>query len=214
MRPKRSTAAWPTAFATASVLRPVATIAFPAARAALAKSTPIPRPAPVTNQTFFSVMLQLLHCNLLSACGHDYSASSDVGAQAATNTTARMSTSIGGHFKRVRSPAVLLIANLFHPISGLAIELFHNRDMCHGCSWCSSMPMLLAWWRPDYITRPNLLDRCSPTLDETGAGRHDECLAERMTVPGCPSTELESDTSHTRACRIRCLEQGVNANIA
>src|SRR5829696_7156935 len=37
------------------VLRPVATTAFPAARAALAKSTPIPRPAPVTIQTCLSV---------------------------------------------------------------------------------------------------------------------------------------------------------------
>src|SRR5215203_193667 len=77
MWPNRSTAAWtaaaassrlltssfttnrssasPTAVRTASVLRPVATTAFPAARAALAKSTPIPRPAPVTIQTFLSV---------------------------------------------------------------------------------------------------------------------------------------------------------------
>src|SRR5215207_8302382 len=47
--------AWPMALLTASVLRPVATTAFPAARAALAKSTPIPRPAPVTIQTFLSV---------------------------------------------------------------------------------------------------------------------------------------------------------------
>ena len=42
----------PTAWATLSVLRPVATTLWPAARAALAKSTPIPRPAPVMNQTF------------------------------------------------------------------------------------------------------------------------------------------------------------------
>jgi hypothetical protein len=37
---------------TASVLRPVATTAFPAARAAWAMSVPMPRPAPVMNQTF------------------------------------------------------------------------------------------------------------------------------------------------------------------
>src|SRR5579859_228318 len=78
MRPKRSTAActavWassgrvtsslttsrssalPTALVTVSVLRPVATTAFPAARAALAICTPIPRPAPVINQTFFLII--------------------------------------------------------------------------------------------------------------------------------------------------------------
>src|SRR2546421_4874329 len=38
------------------MLRPVATTAFPAARAALAISTPIPRPAPVINQTFFPLV--------------------------------------------------------------------------------------------------------------------------------------------------------------
>jgi hypothetical protein len=38
-------------------LRPVATTASPAVRAALAMSTPIPRPAPVMNQVFLSVTL-------------------------------------------------------------------------------------------------------------------------------------------------------------
>jgi hypothetical protein len=37
-------------------LRAVATSALPAANAALAMTTPMPRPAPVTNQTFWSVM--------------------------------------------------------------------------------------------------------------------------------------------------------------
>ena len=45
-----------TASATASGLRPVATTALPAASAAPAMSVPMPRPAPVMNQTFFSVM--------------------------------------------------------------------------------------------------------------------------------------------------------------
>ena len=37
-------------------VRPVATTAWPAARAALVMSTPMPRPAPVINQTFLSVI--------------------------------------------------------------------------------------------------------------------------------------------------------------
>src|SRR5436305_13546059 len=74
MRPNRSTAAFaaasasarlvtsslatrrssdaPSAFATAAGRRPLAITACPAARAALAKSTPIPRAAPVIIQTF------------------------------------------------------------------------------------------------------------------------------------------------------------------
>src|SRR5215213_9306061 len=45
----------PNAFETASLLRPVATTAWPAASAALVKSAPIPRPAPVMNQTLLLV---------------------------------------------------------------------------------------------------------------------------------------------------------------
>ena len=45
------------AAATASGLRPVATTSWPAASAALAMSTPMPRPAPVMNQVFFSVVM-------------------------------------------------------------------------------------------------------------------------------------------------------------
>ena len=41
---------------TVSGLRPVATTAWPAASAALAMSTPMPRPAPVMSQTFLSVI--------------------------------------------------------------------------------------------------------------------------------------------------------------
>jgi hypothetical protein len=76
--PNRSTAAWmaawaaagsmtsrltarrsscpPRAAVTLSALRAVATTAWPPARAALAISTPIPRPAPVMNQVCFSLM--------------------------------------------------------------------------------------------------------------------------------------------------------------
>src|SRR5215207_2918669 len=49
----------PSASATASGLRPVATTLWPAASAALAKSTPMPRPAPVMNQVFLSVLMAL-----------------------------------------------------------------------------------------------------------------------------------------------------------
>ena len=51
-----SSSFWSKAAMTVSVLRPVATTALPAASAALAMSTPMPRPAPVMNQTFLSVM--------------------------------------------------------------------------------------------------------------------------------------------------------------
>src|SRR5712672_2633332 len=78
MRPNRSTAArtaasalarlvtssltasrsfdWPKALDTAALSRPEATTALPAARAALAKSTPMPRLAPVINQILLLLM--------------------------------------------------------------------------------------------------------------------------------------------------------------
>ena len=48
------------ASATVSGLRPVATTLWPAASAALAMSAPMPRPAPVINQVFVSVMSEVL----------------------------------------------------------------------------------------------------------------------------------------------------------
>ena len=56
----RATSRWsasPTASSTVPGLRPVATTLWPAASAALAMSTPIPRPAPVMSQVFFSVVM-------------------------------------------------------------------------------------------------------------------------------------------------------------
>ena len=64
---------------TVSVLRAVATTAWPAARAALAMSTPMPRPAPVMNQTFLSVMLRV-HFLLVDVRGGTRSTTPDPGA--------------------------------------------------------------------------------------------------------------------------------------
>src|SRR5688500_5636725 len=50
----------PTALDTRSVSRPAATTGWPAARAALATSAPIPRPAPVMNQIFLLLTTSLL----------------------------------------------------------------------------------------------------------------------------------------------------------
>src|SRR5438067_9411527 len=70
--------------------------------------------------------------------------------------------------------------------------------------------MLLTRRAPDHVTRPNFLDRSSPTLYQAAAGCHDQGLAQRMSVPGCPGTRLECDTHAECACRIGRLEQRVN----
>src|SRR2546426_890059 len=70
--------------------------------------------------------------------------------------------------------------------------------------------MLLTRRAPDHVTRPNFLDRASPTLYQAAARCHDQGLAQRMDVPGCPGSRLECDTHAECACRIGCLEQRVN----
>src|SRR5207244_11498605 len=81
------------------------------------------------------------------------------------------------------SGPVLFVADLLHPVDGLAVELFHNRDVRHGRGWRRAVPMLLTRRAPDHVTGPNLLDRTAPALHQAAAGRHDQCLTQRMGVP-------------------------------
>ena len=62
----------PKALDTRSLSRPEATTAWPAARAALAKSTPMPRPAPVINQIFLLLMASRFFATVirLDSCAH------------------------------------------------------------------------------------------------------------------------------------------------
>src|SRR5205823_4902118 len=59
--------------------------------------------------------------------------------------------------------------------------------------------------------RPNFLDRATPTLRPSKAGRDNQRLTEWMRMPGGASTRLERDACASHACRIGCLEQRVNA---
>src|SRR5262249_13047361 len=106
---------------------------------------------------------------------------------------------------------VMLVADFFHPIDRLAIEPFLNGYVRHGCVWCSPMPMFLPRLEPDHITRPNVLDWTTPTLYAPTASRYNQGLAQRMGVPCSPSTRLERDTGAYCACRIRRLEQRIDA---
>src|SRR6184192_2485685 len=105
---------------------------------------------------------------------------------------------------------VLLVADLFHPFHGLAIELFLNGDVRHGGGCRGAVPMLLTRRNPDHVTGPNLLDRASPTLRAATARRHDQRLAEWVRVPCRPGTGLERDAGARHARRIRGLEQRVD----
>lgn len=111
----------------------------------------------------------------------------------------------------LRQALVLLVADLLHPVDGLSVELFLNRDVRHGRCWRGAMPMLLTRRDPDHVAGPNFLDRAAPALYAAAASSHDQMLAQRVGVPCCPSAGLERDTASGRTCRIICLEKRVEA---
>ena len=84
---------------------------------------------------------------------------------------------------RDKSFAVLLVADLFHPIDDLTVERFLNGDMRHGRGRRSTMPMLLARRDRDDIAGMDLLDRTALALRPTATGGDDQRLPERMGVP-------------------------------
>jgi len=65
------------------------------------------------------------------------------------------------------------------PVNRFAIKLFLNSDMCHRRDWSGAMPMFLGRRNPDYVARPNFLDRAFPALCPATTGA--------ITIKVCPS---------------------------
>src|SRR5262245_61357856 len=75
--------------------------------------------------------------------------------------------------KRAGSGAILLVADLFHPVDVLAVVRFLNGDVRHRRARCCAMPMLQAWRKPHHITGPDFLDRPAFALDPAEASHDD-----------------------------------------
>jgi hypothetical protein len=90
------------------------------------------------------------------------------------------------------SLSVLFVSDLFHPIDDLAVELVLNRNMHHGSSRRSPVPVLLAGREPDHIARADLFDRSAFTLGPAAARRDDKRLPERVRMPSRARAGLES----------------------
>src|SRR5436309_4475299 len=93
----------------------------------------------------------------------------------------------------IASLAVLIVSDVLHPLDHLAVELLLDGDVGHGRGRRRSVPVLLARREPDDVARPDLLDRAAPALHPAAPGRHDERLAERVSVPRRPCARLERD---------------------
>src|SRR3954453_6669795 len=77
------------------------------------------------------------------------------------------------------STAVLLVRDLLHPIHGLAVELFLNRDVRQrGAGRCPG-PMLLARPEPPHAPRINFLNRPACAWRPAAAADDDQRLAKR-----------------------------------
>src|SRR5437879_5309016 len=77
----------------------------------------------------------------------------------------------------LRSPAVLFVADLFHPVHDLAVESFLNRDVRHGCCRCCAMPMFQSWWEPHHVAGTDFLNRSALSLRPAATA----CDNERLT---------------------------------
>src|SRR5487761_717213 len=111
---------------------------------------------------------------------------------------------------RPMSGLVLFVADLFHPVDNLTVELFLNGDVRHGRGRRGPMPVLLTWRNPDHITRPDFLNRASPSLGPAATGRHDQGLAQRVGVPCRASARLESDGGALNKRRIGRLKKRID----
>src|SRR5437764_12935788 len=105
----------------------------------------------------------------------------------------------------IRVP-ILFVADLLHPVDGLAVEPFLNRDVRHRSGRCGAVPMLLARREPDHIAGSNLLDWPGPAPRASEAGRHNERLAQRVCMPRGPRARLERYARADDARRIGRFE--------
>src|SRR3982074_3070880 len=103
--------------------------------------------------------------------------------------------------RAVRLPescAILLVADLLHPIDRFAVEGFLNGHVRHRGRGGCPVPMLLAGRKPHDVPWPDFLDGPALALGAAQARRHDQRLTERMRVPGGSRARLARDARAAR----------------
>src|SRR5579862_576502 len=104
----------------------------------------------------------------------------------------------------------MFVADLFHPIDGLTVELFYNSDMRHRGGRGRAVLMLDAGRTPDYIPGPDFLFAPIPALRPAAAGRDDQRLSKKMGMPCRPRSGFEGDQGAKNTCGIGRFEQGID----
>jgi hypothetical protein len=101
--------------------------------------------------------------------------------------------------KTIVSFARLLGCHLLHPIYGFVTKHLGHGHMGHGRIWSGAMPVFHTRRNPDDVANLDHFDRTSPLLNPTLAFRNDQCLTERMGMPGRSGTGFEMDDPSTDA---------------
>src|SRR5215203_609251 len=89
--------------------------------------------------------------------------------------------------------SVLVVGDVFQPISVLAVDHVRDRDVAHAVGRCRSMPMLHTRRGPDDIAWLNLSLLPSLLLHPPCPGSDNQVLTARMRVPGRACSRLEGD---------------------
>src|SRR3954471_5574580 len=110
------------------------------------------------------------------------------------------------------STTVLLVRDLLHPIHGLAVELFLNRNVRHRGAGRCAVPMLLTRPEPHDVARMNFLNRPAVALRPAAAADDDQRLSQWVRVPSGACARLEGDAGAGDPRGFRTIEQRVNAN--
>jgi hypothetical protein len=84
--------------------------------------------------------------------------------------------------------------------------------MSHGCGRCSSVPMLLSRREPNHISGVNFLYRTAFPLSPSATCCDDQCLSERMGMPGGARSRFKCDAGSANERRVGCLEKRVNTD--
>ena len=105
---------------------------------------------------------------------------------------------------------VLFICHFLHPVNAFTLYNPGYRQVCHGTTRRSAMPVFDACRARDNVASPDDLYRLAFLLGEPDAGGHNQSLTCRMRMPGGAGTRFKSDIRAGNLNLVIRYEQGIN----